>query len=259
LECIIVLLLCWITAILGPLSFLLPLLLIYGITRLLLTRALLMLSILLIANPFCLGLVIGVSSYLKGQPYLLGMGLPGTEHANIDPATRCFRATGGCVIRGNEWVFQLPHNFAVRTMAMTMGPPSGSYDGPYPTREEASKAVADGEPVRTADFATGRVELPTGTIQLDSTIAEQILEHCIPNFWYSELLDEEDEQSHGRLTATLWQDRCLILRWQGKLLMDEGSGEVVVLIDIETSRPFAIYELTPGAVRGRAVIGRFWR
>jgi hypothetical protein len=47
----------------------------------------------------------------------------------FDPATRCFRVGGGCLVSGNEWAFIGPHNMGLRLISRLFGPPPRSYAG----------------------------------------------------------------------------------------------------------------------------------
>src|SRR5580698_4744804 len=93
----------------------------------------------LILNPLILGFGIGIHEWFKDEPRFSSMGLPGNEFFNLDPETRCYRSTGGCIVSGNEWMIQSPQNAGLYLMIKLCGGPRNTYHGPYPSKEEASK------------------------------------------------------------------------------------------------------------------------
>ncbi len=210
--------------------------------------------IALLANPLSFFFLRGIADYAGGRPALLGMGLPDAEHSNIDPETRCLRSSGGCVIRGNEWVVIMPHNAALRTMTFLWGPPADTYDGPYPTRVEAAAASKTGNLISPEEFRSGAIPTNASVIRLDPATAEKIGTLLFPFSQYVWGEEVEGEELH----AALWQKRCLILRWR---VIDprEGADEVIVLIDIRNGRPFAVYRMAGDPHLRRAAISGFWR
>lgn len=257
LSTLLLLIACWIVFPLGPLSLILPFLLLFALRRAIADKAFFIIAVIILANPLTFFFARGAMEYFSGRPALHGMGLPGPEHANIDPETRCFSASGGCVISGDEWVHIFPHNLALRILTTVLGPPSDTYDGPYPTRAEAIAASTPGTLVSPEDFKSGNIPTDSGLVRLDPVLIEKIVSHLLPFSGYAkgELLVEE------QLHAALFQKRCLILRWRGETPVDanEEMDEAIILIDIRNIKPFALYQIGGTSYFRRAAIAVFWR
>jgi hypothetical protein len=255
LRVVIWVLVCWVLFPLGPLSLVMAITLPIAVWYAIRARSVVTVFLLLL-NPLSLFFLSGVVDYAGGRPTLRGMGLPSPEYANIDRATRCRRSSGGCLIRGNEWISIVPHNLALRTMVFFFGPPSSAYDGPYPTREEAMAAVsAGGVPVSAEQFVSGALPTDTGDIRIDMQVMEKVGIHLFPLSGYGMGEAREGEQLH----SVLWQGRCLILRWRRKQDADQEKDEVILLIDRRNSRPFAVYRVSGSSFMRRAAIDIFWR
>jgi hypothetical protein len=248
----------WLIFLLGPLSLILVILLPIALWGAIRGRSVAAVALVGLANPLTFFFLSGVGDYVGGRPALRGMGLPGPEYANIDRATRCLRSSGGCLIRGNEWVSMVPHNSAVKVMVLFFGPPAGAYDGPYPTREEAMAAVsAGGVAVSAEQFVSGAIPTDAGEVRMDRDVAEKIGTHLFPLSGYGFGDAVEGEQLH----AVLWQGRCLILRWRADSLLEKDGEkqEVFVLVDQNNGRPFAVYLVAARHSIRRAAIDMFWR
>lgn len=248
----------WLIYLLGPLSLALVILLPTGLWGVIRGRSVAAVALVVLANPLTFFFLNGVGDYIEGRPALRGMGLPGPEYANIDRATRCLRSSGGCLVRGNEWVSMVPHNAALRVMVHFFGPPAGAYDGPYPTREEARAAVsAGGVAVSAEQFVSGAIPTDAGEVRMDRAVAEKIGTHLFPlsGYGFGEAVDGE------QLHAVLWQGRCLILRWREDPLLEKvgEQQEVFVLVDQYNGRPFAVYLAAARHSIRRAAINIFWR
>lgn len=212
--------------------------------------------IVLLANPLSFFFLRGIADYAGGRPSLLEMGLPEAEDANIDPKTRCLRSSGGCLVSGNDWVVIKPHNAALRMMTFLLGAPADTYDGPYPTRVEAAAAATTGVLVSPVEFRSGAIPTDAGVIQMEPATTQKIGTILLPLSGYAWMEEVEGEQLH----ATLWQKRCLILRWRESALEQlEEVNEVIVLIDIRNGRPFAVYRIAGDRCPRRAAISGFWR
>lgn len=236
------LLLCWALTFLVPLSFLIFFVLGFAIFRATIRKAWPPLILLIAANPFAFFFFGGMADYAKGSPKLRGMGLPSLEYFNVDPQTRCFRSGGGCVIRGHEWVSQGFHNLGVLTAVTAFGYPSGSYDGPYPSKEQAAELTANAPDLPLGDFQKGNVRIGDRLIQLDPSF--------IPDWGMMFGMFELHEGMEGeagyeiRAKAALFEDRCLILRL---IQQEPGSREArdfIILLDTLNRRPFAYYRIS---------------
>ena len=109
----------WI-ALVGPLWLIAAPIAIVGAIALLLKRRWRLGLIVASTSPFTIFTVIGVLSYALGGASLEGMGL--MREPNVDPDTRLQYTTGGCMVDGNEWMWQLPNNLAVISMVNLFGP-----------------------------------------------------------------------------------------------------------------------------------------
>jgi hypothetical protein len=96
---VVVVILCWVLSLLSILSWLILPLLGYAVLRVVRRSAWGPLVLLLLVNPLGIWFFHGMVDYAKGAPRLHYMGLPEMEFYNLDRETRCFRETGGCVIR----------------------------------------------------------------------------------------------------------------------------------------------------------------
>ena len=242
------LLLSWVLSFLGPLSFLIFFILGFAVIRAIYRRAWLPLILLIAANPFVFFFVGGFVDYAKGSPTVRGMGLPGFEYHNIDPTTRCMRRSGGCVVRGHEWVSNGFHNLGVRAAVTAFGYPSRSYDGPYPSKERALREISNAPDLPLDEFQKGVIRIENRVFQIDPSMLFDwtMISGII------ELMDMEPEPDHGiQVKSVLFEERCLILRLIQK---QEHSGEVqdfIILLDARNKRPFA-YHCIEGSPRARA-------
>lgn len=235
------LLLCWVLSFLGPLSFLIFFILGFSVIRAIYRKAWLPLILLIAANPFAFFFVGGVVDYAKGSPMLRGMGLPGSEYHNIDPKTRCMRRSGGCVIRGHEWVSNGFHNLGVRMAVAVCGYPSRSYDGPYPSKEQALQRISNAPDLPLKEFRKGEIRFGDRLIRLDPSFVPE----WGRMFGMFELMEDMEEEAGFEIhaKAVLFEGRCLILR----LTQPQGGGETqefIILLDTRNLRPFAYYHIS---------------
>lgn len=205
---------------------------------------------LFLLNPLSVAFMSGVVSYAKGAPTLRGMGLYNLEGYNIDRKTRCFRSSGGCMVSGNEWVYIAPHNSALKIMSFIFGPPSKSYDGPYPTKEEAFALSEKGMSISPEDFKLGKVVMRNRSYQLGTFFPNAILYR---GFLLSGFF--EDNETELKITASIYRERCLILRFEESYYFPEehpGSEKIdfAVCLDLETQTPFAYYAPPNRYLRG---------
>lgn len=231
----------WVAGFLSLLSLLIVPALAWGVTAATVRKSWTALGALLLLNPIAMIFWLGIASYIGGEPHLTGVGLPGPEYYNIDRNTRCFKRSGGCVVTGNEWLFILPNNAAVRLMAFVFGPPRKSYDGPYPAREEAI-SLTDSAPLISVDeFDDGNVVLDGNVIMLDADLTQQLL-----GFYYS-FAKITGDTSGTTVRAALFEERCMMVRITQDmaeiLSHKDGDCDQIFLIDLNTKTPFARYLL----------------
>jgi hypothetical protein len=234
---------CWVLSLLSVLSWLILPLLGFAVICACRRGAWLPLLLLLLANPLAVWFFHGMVDYAKGAPKLHGMGLPEIEDFNIDRETRCFPQTGGCLISGNEWVAQDSHNLGVRALVAACGFPRRSYDGPYPEKEEALRAVAGTPKLDLAEFAKGRMVASGRRIEMDPKMLGKFASTAM----MFGLMDGAvpDDDSGTFVQAVVFKERCLILRYMEPDLLPATTlsrgQDFLVLIDMKCLRPFAYY------------------
>jgi len=196
-------------------------------------------TVVVVLNPLAVSFAGGITDYWGGAPSLWFMGLPRISSFNVDPANRCFHRGCGCCIWGNEWVYLDPHNAAVRLMLHFFGPPSKSYNGPYPTKEEAEHLVAKAPTTPVDDFLKGRIHVDDAILPLQPEVVNRLVERLALSF----ALEESIYDAHDKkIQATLYQDRCLILRIFVALENSrDAECDLMIFFDKKTGRPFAYF------------------
>jgi hypothetical protein len=240
-----VIVLCWVLSLLSILSWLILPLLGYAIFRVSRRGAWLPLFVLLVSNPTGVWFIHGMVDYARGAPKLRYMGLPSMEFYNIDPKTRCFRRTGGCIVRGNEWVSHDFHNLGVGLLAAACGAPSRSYDGPYPTKEEAMSAVANAPKLDLAEFVNGRIQVGGSRIELNPKMVTDLSTTVGVYGLMDGMLPDGDLGTFAQ--AVVFQERCLILRIveqdTSPTTTSSPDQDFLILMDLKCLRPFAYYRI----------------
>jgi len=199
-------------------------------------------ALLLVAcSPALPMFLFGVVTYWTGNAVIMSMGLPETEFHNLSRLSRAPKQTGGCLVHGGEFVLLLPNNLGIQAMGVIFGPMPGSYDGPYPTREEAFVVLATGQNIRRRDIMANRIPLPTGEVRLDADVGPGLLRGFIDVSAWSDEVRTKPEP----LTVALVGGRCLVLRIldETRSAADGSQRGFVALIDVKTGRPFAFYEI----------------
>jgi hypothetical protein len=227
----------------------LPILITIGIALYFLgTRRWLAFAVLVLLSPVTLAFILGAVQYGLGTADLRYMGLPDTEFNNLDTDYRCPRVTGGCLVNGGEFLVQEPHNAAVMLLINLMGPMRGSYDGPYPSREEALAALNGAERVPLEDLLNDVVrvqgqEVPLGHHVGRGLVAGTDMRTLAKDVLQGKIVNERDRKWYGEITAAIWQDRCLIIRIPLPTALQEGAepSAMIAVIDRQAGRPFAYY------------------
>lgn len=201
--------------------------------------------LLLLVNPMGVYFICGMVDYAKGAPKLHHMGLPSIESYNIEPKTRAFYQTGGCVIRGDEWVSQGFHNLGILALAVVLGPPSRSYDGPYPTKKEALRLSSAGQALDIADFLKGKIPVGGETLEMNP---EQIRAIAKDLRLFTLGDDDIPDPAEISVQAAIFEHRCLILRFvefdpYTSSMAKSADRAFLVLFDRNNMRPFAYYRL----------------
>jgi hypothetical protein len=78
-------------------------------------------ALLIVISPLTLNFSHGIAEWFHERPSIFGWGLPSSSACNLDPDSRCYFVTGGCVIVGGEWVFDTPHNSLLNGVRQTRG------------------------------------------------------------------------------------------------------------------------------------------
>lgn len=230
----------WVTVIIWPLA---PLMVVPmgGILVLAAVRRSFVIAALLLVSPSGISLIAGVADWFSERPSFHFMGLPSPRADNLDPASRCFHATGGCLVSGGEWLIQGPHNLGLGLMVRLLGPPRTTYDGPYPTQAEADELTKDAAPTAVAEFVDGSVRLGTNTLTLSRDYA-QTLAMDAGAFCF----DCELDNSQASVRAAMYGARCLLIRLAVRHADDglsAGDVDCIFLIDATNQRAFARYPL----------------
>jgi hypothetical protein len=195
-------------------------------------------------SPFAYSALIAGCDYSCGTARLRAMGLPGTEFHNVDPEWRCERVTGGCVVRGNEWVHEVPYNTVVKALIRILGPMKGAYLGPYPDWEDARAALVGAQKVAIEDLVADRIPLDGRVVSLDAGVGRGLLRHSDWQFALSDP-DELDTLTTelGPITGVSWKDHCLILRVpvQSRSGDSHARSAMIVIVDPLVGRPFGYY------------------
>ncbi len=101
----------------------------------------------------------GTFDYLTGKGMRKTVGYPAPEAENLDPETRLYSSSSGCVVYGTELLTHAPYNLALGVMVGLFGPMSGTYQGPYPDRDEALEAL------RRSRITIRMPNIPFGNVQ----------------------------------------------------------------------------------------------
>jgi len=192
----------------------------------------------ILIGPFVVLFATGIADWFSQRPQVWGMGLPGMEFFNLNPATRCYRATGGCVVWGGEWLVEKPHNEALKLMCAAFGPPRRTYHGAYPTLEEALEFMAHAPLIPRQEFVSGRFVLDGNHVKLgEQTVTDLLFD--LGNF--GALMDDDSYITEFR--AAVYQKECLIIRVHTKDLdsRDHREWDGLYLFDAKRLKPFARY------------------
>lgn len=252
----------WAACILDPLSIILvPGIFLFGFIYFIIRRNLEAIIILAL-NPLVLffigGFIGGVVDYMGHRPHLTVRGLSIPEIHNIDPKTRCFQyGRHGGIFLLLEIITE-SHNMALRTLATRFGPPKHSYDGPYPNKKEAVEAVKQGTPITRANFASGIIPLADHPVKLDPKQTAWICSAILQYNPDDPSPPHDSGNTEEKLIAAQWQSRCLVVQqqWIGE---KNDIIDIIVLIDIKTTRPFAIYRLNKNSRVPYNEIESFWK
>lgn len=168
---------CWGGVALGwheTLVYLVPLLLIVLAIR---RRSYGVMLLLLLGTPLTPPFVEGVMDYARGEGLLRTMEGRSAWTENVHPYWRCQGESGKRTVRaeaGFRWT--VPYNAALKTCILLFGPMEGSYDGPYPTMDEAIAVTEDGLPFNYHMLMLGRFVVGEGIVTLAFNVGNDALD-----------------------------------------------------------------------------------
>ncbi|NBV21603.1 MAG: hypothetical protein EBS05_06735 [Proteobacteria bacterium] len=188
----------------------------------------------------------GIFSWFSARPVFLTMGLPGRNFSNLDPETRCYRETGGCVITGTERIVHLPYNSALQLMCTLWGPPPQTYHGPYPTAAEVVRLTRNSPAVPLKTFLDGKLSIEGRSLAFGRKKVENLLDDL-----GNRLAKDPEEYLMTEVKAVLVQQQCLAIRVTTQKGQDPGQEESdgIYLFNADGLRPIARFILRGDAPR----------
>lgn len=181
-----------------------------------------------------LSLLLTAAYYPSGRAEIFCAGLMPWPGRHLDPETRLRYRSLGCSGDPTNGLVQLPNNAVIYGLHALFGPPPGAYRGPYPSREQSVESVfAQGSALSYAEFDRGRFSAGGAEVSLPPGLAARVEEFCG--------LPAVMQQA---VRAAVFEQRCLVLGYAR-----EGRLSQIVLLDLETGKPFNFYyvpeELVP--------------
>ena len=212
-------------------------------------------ALLLLLTPSSIMLFAGIASWGGDQPALQLTGLPGHSTDNLNPETRCYRVSHGCMHYGGEYLTQGPHNLGLRGMVSVFGWPPKTYHGPFPTQDEAVSLLnSAGAKISPAAFIKGDLRFGTNRLHLNPRFIKQLARDSGLVFF-----DLDYGAASSSAQIALFKDQCWLVRLTELRPLNLGLADVdcVYLIDGKTGDAFARYALKgsigrhPWALHGR--------
>jgi hypothetical protein len=208
------------------------------------------LVVLLALSPVAPALVWAGADYATGQGKWRGQPPTRIEDHNPDRVHRVPPATDGGSILGRDWLMRRTYNLGLVTASTLFGLMPGTYDGPYPTKQQAKRLIeARGRPISADALTWDRLELPDATYQLASGLGRKLLGRTN---WAMSLGNERELQMQRQTTGPLEAavaNRVLVL-WvplRQRFVASSATGQpgCLILIDRRVGRPFAYYNVGP--------------
>jgi hypothetical protein len=188
------------------------------------------LLVLLSVSPVAVVSVLAAGSFIRGRARLLAVGYPAIELANVDPGTRLQTVSSGCMVDGSEIVSHLPNNIVVRLLS-SLTPMPGSYQGPYPSRDEARHALRTASELNADELEADELHVGGKAFSLRNHLGHQIGVAL-------------GTQPTPKLRVALWKDTVLILQFDAANRYESELDEtatVLALVDARTGKIFAYY------------------
>jgi hypothetical protein len=164
----------------------------------------------------------GIATWCRGDGVMMGVGLFRFDKASIDPFTRLPQSSSGCLVNGYEWLYQEPHNAAIRAMTSLFGPAPGTYDGPIPSLDESRVALRQAMVIIPEDLANDVVRAGGRKTFLAPGLGRALLRACYPS-------RDDSWPPPGAIRATLWKERVLLIEMIGVQIDDDDFGQIVAI------------------------------
>jgi hypothetical protein len=220
----------WASAVFGPVLWIAVPLWIAVIAFLAKAKLWRRLMVLIGISPGAVVSVLAAGSFIRGRAHLLAVGYPRIELANVDPGTRLQTVSSGCMVDESEIVRHLPNNIIVRLLS-ALTPMPGSYQGPYPSRDEARLALCTASELNADELEHDELRVGGKAFRLRKHLGHEIRVAL-------------GTQPAPKLRVALWKDAVLILGF------DAGNGyeseldepaTALALVDARTGKIFAYY------------------
>lgn len=165
----------------------------------------------------------GTNDYFHGNATYESYGKPSDEFWNLDPKTRLWRSTSGCIVDGFEIFTQSPNNIAINFWTNIFGSQPNVYKGYYPTSEEVDTLL---------NTTTTIIKIKTKNdneiyFNLGNKNYKLTVEH-LQSFNYLEKCDSAK--------VLIIKNQCLVFRILGDTMTTQ-----TILADNETGKVFAKY------------------
>ena len=200
----------------------------------------------IVLSPFVVNFAFGAAEWFRDRPQFCYMGLPRPEFFNLDSETRCYKSTRGDLIHGGEWVADEPHNAGLDLMLHIFGRARRSYQGPYPTKSEAVALTESAPGSDPKSFEEGSITANGKKINLGTNFAERLQSDLGASWTF---LTADPEHDYRRVNTAVVSNECLLIRLRFEVpsndrdTFDLGPCDGIMLIDLNTMRPFAQYVL----------------
>lgn len=230
----------WLDSLLPLLAPCLSLLAFLLMLVLLIRRRFLLAAIPLLLSPIAFNFARGVSDYIAGTGTLEGRGLM-VGASRVDPETRLTFTSGGCLVRGNEWMTDGAHNAGLRLCISLFGYMRGSYDGPFPDEPTAFAFASSGAAFDLRQLATDTFAVDGVRVSLRPGSGAKLL----AGFHEGPACDPADAsliRLYGEAHARVYAGWLLLLQIPKHFPDGNPARESgILLIDIPTGRLVSTY------------------
>ncbi len=196
--------------------------------------------VVVLLSPIMLSLSLGVLVWFSLRPSYRTFGLPDAAFFNLDPKTRTYHNTWGCLIDEGEMQSMRYHNFALECMCRVFGKPPNTYSGLYPSKEDADKETVNAPTILPEAFLEGALLVDGQHIYIGAKQSRAMLKTTgIPEGHADKMTVRVREISSD----------CLLVRliYQHRLFA-ELNTDAIFLLDRQRKWPFAIYDFVPDSL-----------